>query len=53
MEQDEKSQHRCALGLLKKPLRVAARIEGSYVARWSWMFIHFRLAPCHTESEQQ
>jgi hypothetical protein len=34
-------------------LRVAARIQLGFVARWLWMFIHSRLAPRHTEFGQQ
>ena len=36
-----KGKHRCALGS-QKALRVVARIQRGFVARWSWMFIHCR-----------
>ena len=47
------SSPRCAPDFAEKPLKVAARIQRGFVARWSWMFIHFRLAPCHAEFGQQ
>ena len=34
-------------------MKVTARIPRGIVARWSWMLIHFRLAPRHTKFGQQ